>query len=118
MGKEIAIFHNRRKYINRLVVLYFYTQIEHCSLPWRWKRMGSDCCGNTQQLWRENGRFPGVSAWPLNLAVVNHSACGVRGLKRKVVDLRNVTNLRHLGILRLLPPEAQQHTTRWLRIKG
>ena len=75
VGKEIAIFHNRRKYINRLLVLHLYTQIEHCTVPWTWKRMASDCCGGERKLWRQHGRHPGRAKWPYHLAIANDSAC-------------------------------------------
>lgn len=123
VGQSLVVFHNRRKYINRLVVLHEYAQVEHCSLPPRWKTKLTDCCGTTEEVWRRSGRFEGGSAWPYHLLeVANQSVCagdheGGR-TRRMLTDLRNVTTLRRLGVLRRLPAEAQGNVMSWLRRKG
>ena len=101
----IAVFHNRRKYANRLHALYAYAQLHHC-MPHidQWRTFKADCCSamgmrhnkrHTQQqaqaddghpsestlkLWASLGRAPGPTAdktmpWPVVLPTFKTSHC-------------------------------------------
>ena len=121
VGSEIAIFHNRRKYINRITVLYLYSEVEHCTLLPRWTQQRADCCGDSGKVWRRTGRFHGPNAWPHYIASVDRSACNgqwAHKSRRRLTDLRNVSNLRRLGVLERLPAEAQADVLSWMRRKG
>ena len=105
-------------------MLHLYAQLTHCSLPTTWRRLARDCCGGTAVRWRQHGRHPaadgrhlGAAEWPVHGAVADRVACREGG-RRSIVDLRNVSVLRRLGILRRLPREARKDIGRWLRQKG
>ena len=91
VSPDVAIFHNRHKFVNRLRLLHaFALGGQHCSPSLHWRQTDANCCeaGNASR-----GRHGGVSSpWPLHFA--SRRGCHAMPL----VDLRNQSVQQQLGI--------------------
>ncbi|KAL3894479.1 MAG: hypothetical protein SGPRY_013796 [Prymnesium sp.] len=133
VSNAITIFHNRRKFVNRVFVLHEFTKLSHCSILAGWRRQRRDCCNGLRAgMW--DGRLEGTHMWPNFVPIVKniHSSssnkssnsnqrqsCAAEGGKlSEIVDLRNASELRRLGILERLPSAAQADLAGWLRRRG
>ena len=87
---DVAIFHNRRKFVNRLRLLHAYAVADHCTPSLRWTQTDADCCFAADNISR--ARHGGnANPWPMHQAKS-------KGCDAPPLDLRNSTVQRLLGI--------------------
>jgi hypothetical protein len=107
---SLVIWHNRLKFVNRILVLHaFHTArggAHHQRRVIRWKRLKAHCCGHANLDGRSpEGRAHGTHPWPLwfaqpdgNASTMQQASRGARRRIQRPIDLTRTSRWTELGI--------------------
>ena len=117
VSPSTVIWHNRRKFAARVVLLHLYAQRDHLRCDVSWRQTRRPCCRS------DRGMRPGDAAgWPWWTTDISGGCVDAAGAPVRRTDLRNVSNLRRLGIVDALPGglagASDDEIGRWMRTKA